>query len=470
MEKHKKWCRAMHKLRTGEPFPLTDGQGAIFHLITDMSIKRVVIRTTTQYGKSDVTSMALLDLATSTKEKILIVAPSSKQAGIIMGDVIDHIFDNVTYQGMIKYDGSLERLKSERSKNKITFRNGGEIFILTADAETVSKESKNLMGFGASVVVVDESSLIPDVMYSKILRMVGGAGGGKIIQLGNPFEKNHFYKAFHNKRYTQLIINDVMAIDEGRLTPEFLEEAADDMTPLDYMIFYKCLFPELGAEDALIPLPWIENAVNQDGCGGDVKQAGLDIARFGKDKTIYIFRIGGTVKALRETEQKDTMEVVGWVRPFLEKDKPEVFCIDVIGVGAGVYDRLDEIQMEGFDDPKDDFSDTELEPVAVGEAPKTKQSKKQFHNLRAQVFFYLKDLFKPDKATGRSQISIPNDAQLKKELSEIRYGYTSEKKRKIEAKEDMKKRLGYSPDRADALALAFWDTESEQPQMFTSED
>ena len=80
----------------------------------------------------------------------------------------------------------------------------------------------------------------------------------------------------------------------------------------------------------------------------------------------------------------------------------------------------------------------------------------------------MRNWFRPNKSF-KSKISIPDDPILKRELSEIRYKYSSERKIKIEPKEEMKKRLGYSPDRADALALAFFDTAESDPEMFIGE-
>lgn len=457
----------------GEPFKLSPGQQHIFRIIYDPDITRGAIKTTTQYGKSEVASMALLAIAVERKEKILIVAPSEKQASIIMGKVIDHIFDHTFIQGMVDYktSGSIEKLKQEKSKTRVTFKNGSEIMILTADARSIQRESKNLMGFGASVVLVDESSLIPDTMFNKILRMVGGVKKGKIIQLGNPFENNHFGKAFagitkhgffKTKRYFCLSINWKIALLEGRLNEEFLKEARETISELDWTIFYKVSFPEGGAEDGLIPRAWIELAVNQPGCRGQFVQSGLDVARFGRDKTVYALRYGGELQPFEQTEKMDTMEVTGWTRAKLERDKPDMLCVDVVGLGAGVYDRLDEIQ--GDEDVE--WSDCELIPVNVGESPTDPDSKKKFFNLRAQVFWHLRSLFKPDPKTGKSQISIPDDGELKKQLEEIRYKYSSEKKIKIEPKEEMKKRLGYSPDKADATAMAFWDHSEVEPTFF----
>jgi hypothetical protein len=410
--------------------------------------------------------MAIDMAAVERREKILIISPSLRQSSIIMGKVIEHLFDHPLLTGMIDYSaGTLERLRQERSKTRITFKNGSEVMILTAEARIVAREGKGLMGFGATTVVVDESSLITDEMFSKVLRMVGGMEHGRLIQLGNPFEDNHFARAFGSSRYEKVSVDWKQALAEGRVTQEFLDEAKEDMPPLDWWIFYECKFPAfLAREDSVFPWEWIELAVNQKGCEGEHKQSSLDVARFGKDKTIYIFRKGGEVKRLEETEKRDTMEVVGWSSRFLEEDKPNVHCTDVVGIGSGVHDRLVELK-----DEEKLKMDGELVPVNVGASPVDEgmgeeMAKEQYFNLRAQVFWNLRNLFKPD-GKGRSQISIPDDPELKKQLSEIRYKFSSERKRKIEAKEEMKKRLGVSPDKADALALAFFQVSGVEPEM-----
>jgi phage terminase large subunit len=448
----------------GERFILTPGQQQIFRAVFEPSIKRAAIRAVTQYGKSEVASMALVCAAVERKEKILIIAPSANQASIIMGKVIDHFFDNPLLTGMLQYTGSsLERLKQERSKSRLTIRNGSEIRMLTAEVKTVSRDAKGLMGFGATIVLSDESSLIPDSMFSKILRMVGGYERGKLIQLGNPFESNHFQRAFESPRYEKIVINKDQALKEGRITQEFLEEAKEDMPMMDWLIFYECEFPKMGAQDSLIPRDWVELAVNQPNCGGDHKQVGLDVARFGGDKTVYVYRKGGEVKRIEVQEQMDTMEIVGWMTPFLNKDQPEVVAVDVIGIGSGVFDRLEELNDE------DHFEgDLDIEDINVGEAPTTDEAKKKFMNLRAQLFWNLRELFRPDKK-GHSRISIPKDEDLKRQIWELRYKYSSERKIKIEAKEEMKKRLGMSPDKGDALGLAFFDTSEEEAEMVIAE-
>lgn len=395
--------------------------------------------------------MAIIMAAVERREKILIVAPSADQAGIIMRSVIDHLFDSDEIVSMLQYDPfSLERLRKERSKERITFNNGSEIFILTADVRTLSKQALNLMGFGATIVIADESSLIPDTMFSKILRMVGGVKNGKIVKLGNTFERNHFFKSLHSARYQALIIDYHQGIAEGRISQDFINEAREDMTPYEFNIMYECKFPA-GSSDALIPLEWIELAVKQGKIGGDKKQSGIDAARYGNDKSVYIFRKGSDVVKIKEVYKMDTMAVVGMASIEIDSDEPDVTVVDVIGIGAGVYDRLEELGYSVYS-------------FSAGSAPIEPDAKEKFYNLKAEAWWELRARFKPGDE-GKSNISIPDDGELIKDLTEMRYKYTSDKKIRMEDKDEFKKRVGRSPDKGDALAMAFFDVEGREPDM-----
>lgn len=448
--KYQKILRAFFNSRGGDPFEATKGQSEIFRLVYEPAYKRVAITAATQYGKSDVTSMALILSAIQRPEKILLVAPSEKQAGIIMGYVIDHIFDNKLFLSLLEYEEALERLKRERSKKRITFKNGGEIMVLTANVGTVSKQSKDVMGFGGTMLVADEAALIPDTMFSKILRMVGGTNG-KLVKISNPWERNHFDKSLNSDKYHSIVIDWRQAVAEGRLTQEFVDEARENMPELDFQVFYESRTPETGPEDSLIPISWIEAAAANSEHIPGLKQVGVDIARFGRDKNIYCFRDGNKLMRVETKEKSNLMEVSGWVEGLIEQDKPERVGIDIIGVGSGVYDRLNERNLE-----------PQLIEVIAGESA---QDSERFYNSRAEMYWNLRELMQPDQ-DGQSQICIPDDPELKRELYEIRYKYASDRKIRIEAKEELKKRLGRSPDKADALAIAFADLTAREGELY----
>jgi hypothetical protein len=446
-----KTVKALFRNDGGEPFELTPGQEEIFSAIYDPEIIRVAVKAYTQYGKSETAALALVSMLVTRREKVLVLGPRLEQSKIIMGNIIKHLFDHYTIEGMLDFEGSREKLRQEQSKKRITFRNGSEVFILTANVREVQKEAKNLMGFGATTVVVDESCLIPDVMFGKILRMVGT--GGKLVQLGNPFEKGHFSKAFESSNYKKISIDYKQGIVEGRITEDFINEAKDNMTTLEFKIFYECEFPDSTSENALFAPDWINKAIEQKGVSPGERRAGIDVARFGRDKTVYCLRDGGVCLGIHTRERQDTMETVGWARSLIDSDEPIKTAVDVIGIGAGVYDRLKE---EGYS----------VSGVNVGAKPVGDDDEPtKFFNLKAQMMWYLKDLFKPGP-DGKSSISIPNDPDLIQELKEVRYGFDSRKRIKVESKEDMKKRLGRSPDKLDALMLAFADLGDQDVEFY----
>ncbi len=448
------WCKQLFKDLYGNPFELTPGQCEVFHIVFSANVKRGVIKTTTQYGKSEVTSMGIITAMIKRKEKILIVSPSTKQSEIIMGNVIKHLFDHPYLESMVDYAGKKEQLKQERSRKRIVMKNGSEVMILTAEATNLAKEAKSLMGFGASMVIVDESSLIPDQIFGKILRMVGGYEEGKLVQLGNPFEQNHFARAFEQDRYVKLSIDYKQAIKEGRLTEEFIKEARENLTELEWTVFYECKFPQGGGDNSLIPHDWIQLAVNNGAVrvfDDDKRQGGLDVARFGRDKTVLIVRKGKKTEKLHQTSDMDTMAVAGWSSKIFDDDELDELSVDIIGLGSGVYDRLDEL---GYD----------VIGVNVGSSPTDDEAKEKFYNLRAEVFWNLRTLFKPNRE-GKSEISIPDDKELIQELQAITYKFSSEKKIRIESKDEIKKKIGRSPDKADALSLAFFDLTDADAQL-----
>ena len=112
-------------------------------------------------------------------------------------------------------------------------------------------------------------------------------------------------------------------------------------------------------------------------------------------------------------------------------NRPQEILVDVIGLGSGVVDRLAE-------------QDLPVRGINVAESP---ASKKNYLNLRAELWFAMKDWL------TKRDCRLPDDDELIAELVSPQYTYTSTGKLKIEAKEAMKKRGIKSPDKADALAL-----------------
>ena len=168
------------------------------------------------------------------------------------------------------------------------------------------------------------------------------------------------------------------------------------------------------------------------------RRLGVDVARFGSDKTALCVRWGYHVESLRSFERIDTMRTAGEVTVLVrDLDIPAVF-VDEGGLGAGVVDRLRELGA----------------PVhGVQFGGKAPQSGR-FANMRAEIFWELRRLFMD------GLISIPPDEELASQLLGLRYDVTSAGQVKMESKTSLRKRGIKSPDKADALALAFMEPPS----------
>ena len=155
--------RSLYKDEMGRAFSMTKAQNEIFDCIfmkgKNVGKKRIHIETHTQFGKSDVVSMAVLTRIATYSEKWVIVAPAQSKARIIVSYLIKHIFDNEFTMNRFKVrEGeSIDQIRRERSKNRLTFDLGnggiGEVFILSAESRLTNTEDVGnaLMGFGCIV-------------------------------------------------------------------------------------------------------------------------------------------------------------------------------------------------------------------------------------------------------------------------------------------------------------------------------
>ena len=194
-------------------------------------------------------------------------------------------------------------------------------------------------------------------------------------------------------------------------------------------------FPE-AANDTLVPLRDVEAAVKRPHVvqPDDKPIMGVDIARFGDDKTFIIIREGMRVIHIEELRKSDLVNTTGRVITAAKDFKVKDIIVDEVGIGAGVLDTLkvdNQFQTTGFNGgARPDHVDKYL-------------------NLRAQIFDGLRQRF----ADG--DISIPNDPELISQLASLTYRYNARGQLMLESKDVIKSHGMQSPDKADALAYAF---------------
>ena len=163
-------------------------------------------------------------------------------------------------------------------------------------------------------------------------------------------------------------------------------------------------------------------------------QVGVDVARFGDDKTVITFRQGRLVYPQIVFGQVDVVDVAGRVKDAINGwgVKPAQIAVDSIGIGAGVADMLRREFHRG---------------IVVDVNSSLRMSDGQNYNLRARMWRDLREYLK-------SGAVLPNDPELATELSALQYEYRGGELL-LESKDDAKRRGVKSPDRADSLALTF---------------
>ena len=439
--------KSRYKNSSGGPFELTDSQAQIFEIIARRMKPRVHCMTYTQFGKSDVTSMAVLTRATTFPEKWAIVAPSNKKAHIIMGYLIGHIFDNEVCQSMFEVDKgeSVDRIRRERSKNRITFKfpNGAisEVFTLSSEGRRTKDLLDALLGFGAPNIVIDESSLLDDPQYAGVFRMLGGSVDNFLFEIGNPMRRNHFHRSSLDPNYLHINMDYKIGVSEGRIQQSFIEEMR---TKQFFEQLYDNKFPDedmadYGGYSPLIGDQLLNSRIKDKVTLFGKLRLGCDVAGEGSNLSVITLRGRNGAKILYKQNNPDTMNFAGViVRTAKEYGViAEDLFIDGTGIGKGVVDRVRE-------DP--DYSQAVC--VMAGSKPQGID----FFNKRAEMFWRVKEWLPTAELEGNDWL----------DLLDIRYKIQSDKKIKIKSKEDMRSDGVQSPDTADSLSLTFWDYDSEK--------
>jgi hypothetical protein len=186
----------------------------------------------------------------------------------------------------------------------------------------------------------------------------------------------------------------------------------------------------------------------------DALVLGVDVARFGDDKTVFRFRRGRDARSIRPLKFRglDTMQVAARIAEANERWHPDAIFIDNGGFGAGVVDRCNYLKLPVLG-------------INFGASPDREiQGREQgiwYYNKRAEMWGAMKEWL----AGGM----IDNDPELVADLPAVEYGYAMRDSRDcvvLEKKEHMKARGLSSPDDGDALALTFAHPVDATPQGY----
>jgi len=395
---------------------------------------KISIRSGHGVGKTALCSwLALHFLLFRDDVKVIVTSPSFKQMndGLIpevqkwLAKCPDWIAGNVE-----SISDRIVRMPNPRN-NFISFR-------------TARKENPEaLAGVHAShvLIIVDEASGVDEIVYETGQGALSTEGAIAVL-IGNPTKPSGFFYQTQTSLADLWWTRKVSCMDSSRVSESYIESqrrtyGADSR---EFAVRVLGEFPESGA-DAVIPRQFVESAVDRDILIKELPLIwGLDPGR-GGDPSGFISRSDNAILECEELRFDNLMRIVGWIKSKWDgtpsRRRPEAIYIDSIGLGAGVYDRLDELGLPAI-------------AVNVSESAALAE---RYMRLRAELWYRARAWFESYNVTMSS--SLPNLKKLIEELAMVEQKIMSSGKVDIESKEQMKRRGVKSPNLADALILTF---------------
>lgn len=378
--------------------------------------------------------------------RCMCVANNSDQLGNVLWSEISNIMDmsqpiNPT-QPVSTENPPILRHMFKWQKEKIFYKelNGERWFTEAASwsRQSTEKEQSATLGGRHSdymCIMFDEASTIPDAVFRGIEGTLTGIIN-IVIVIFNPTRNVGFAVESHRedrKRWVCLQWNSEESEIYSKAQLAIMQEKFDRDDP-PYRIDVLGL-PPLAETDCLIPYDMIISAVDRDiePLHNDSVIQSLDVGA-GGDKSIMITRKGGKVYYIRTNSSRDPNEVTDWAYGNILADEADYVFVDNIGVGWAISGNLRKLKGSHV--------------VRSVDSRNKAMREDKFTNKRAEMYWNLKEAFE------NKEIDIPHDDELIQELSVIKVKYDSGKVQIIK-KADIKKDIGHSPDKADALAIGY---------------
>lgn len=306
------------------------------------------------------------------------------------------------------------------------------------------------------LVVMDEACGIPKTLWDAA-DSIASNENGRILAIGNPDDPDsHFAKVCSSNLWNTIQIS---AFDTPNLTGEkvskrlsellvsrrYVDRAAADWGETSPLYISKVTgrFPT-DADNGTVPYSWAERCRELEYEPDGDCEAGLDPARDGKDKAVLWVRRGRVALAKYEwNHTPDPLELAQLVLPKLIEHRCSALKIDADGLGWGVSGIFDTWQQEGK-------HNCQSIPVYGSKAPDSDEAKGLYFNKRAQMWWEARERTR----LKEWDLGALTDDDIA-DLCAPHYFINATGKIQIEKKEELKKRLGRSPDSGDALLLAF---------------
>lgn len=378
-------------------------------------------------GKTVAAVNSLIDDALRSKVKMPrmgYVAPYRSQAKSIAWDYLKH------------YTHMIPGVRHNESELSVEFgHNGARIRLFGADNPDA------LRGMYFDRVVLDEVADMRPEVWGEIIRPAVADRKGWVLFIGTPKGINLFHELYTKhvddpEWYVETFPIEKTLGDIPWLTAEEVEASRRDMSEAQYRQEWQCDW-SASCDNTLITIDMVAGAfrkkLHASQYDRQPKVIGVDVARFGDDRSVIQRRQGLAAWPPRILRNVDNMHLASLVAQEIAEWEPDAVFIDA-GRGEGVIDRLRQLG-------------TDPGPVEVnfGGSPLDGQ---RYSNKRTEMWSLMAEWLRAGGALADCE-------ELRASLVVPTYSFDAAGRMKLEPKEKIKERLGMSPDPADALALTF---------------
>ena len=393
--------------------------------------RRISVRAGHGVGKSTVCSWAIVwVMCTRFPQKCVMTAPTA-------GQLFDALFSELKAQ--VNKLPPVLRDSFDVLSDRISLKAAPESSFASARTSS-SERPEALAGIHSEnvLLIVDEASAVPEPVFEAAAGSMSGHSACTIL-IGNPTRNSGLFYRTHHELSSDWDTMHVSCLDIPLVSKDFVEQIKATYGEGSNAFRIRVLGEFAVADnDTLSAAELVDAAMGRD-VPVDVSDGmvyGLDVARFGTDRSALCKRKGNVVMEVKSWGGLDLMQLVGAVVNEARTDNPVEICVDTIGLGSGVADRLREM---GYN----------VRDVNVAESSAMNPNA---NKLRDELWLAVKDWL------ATRTVRIPNDQTLRHELVAPRYNFSSSGKIVVESKDAMKKRGMRSPDLADAVCLTFAGT------------
>lgn len=375
-------------------------------------------------GKSYAFADSLLFLG---RKKKLFIACLREIQDSIRDSVYKLLCDRIKFYGLSDYNISAEKIE-----NKIT----ETCFIFKGLRDQDAQKIKSLEG--VDIAWIEEAQTISAMSWEILEPTIRKDGSEIWISMNRRYENDPLWVAVAANPDERTLVKKVNYYDNPFCPQEMIMQA--EKCKKRSLEKYEHIWlgePMKQGNNCLISSLLVRRAFAQEILSTTSPLIiGLDIARFGDDKTVFCFRKGRLCYRFESYENKSNVEVANLATNFICNCHPKRLFMDIGGQGAGVFDILKD---RGFGEI--------IRGVYFGEKAIKDE---RYYNRRAEMWGEILEWLEESPFP-----KLPQEEGLFDELTAVRKDFDSRGRLKLEGKAEMKKRLGRSPDMADALALTF---------------